>query len=370
LPPPIASEAVYPLIAEELGKAGTGAGRAKFLAEAALVVRTAASIDRVPDAGLEAALTAIERELHSFRHMALGDNSLRKADLVYPYAALSGLIRPSPFYECRLDDFARTGNRDPDRPAYRACEDQFILYMAGRAKLPALCDGHWAGFVSRVYDFNVEHCYWFTHRYLFASDMGAVETGLDWVAPAMLLVAAKAVRWDNVDLFFEAAFCALSSGALPEWVAAIDAWSERLLPRLLEQASGASRDVYHELFLYRLFRMRRDSLSVPPGPADHESAQAVVGLLDALASKSPQRIAETYLAARPVCRHRLFAEACLAKLDWLEGLARAGTLFDNEAMRSAARPAPDLYDNYLEMLGEAVEAIRRPGPGAEQACAA
>jgi hypothetical protein len=348
---------VFRLIAEELNGGEGGPARAKFLAEAALVSRAAGAIGAFSHSRIEQAVAAIERELRSFRHMALADNSLRAADLLYPYAALSGRIEPIPFYEIRLDAFARRTSGFADRPGYKCCEDKFILYMAGRGRLPAFCDADWPRFARRVHDFNAEHCYWFTHRYLYATDMGEADIGIDWVAPAMLLIVAKAAQWGDPDLFFEAAFCVLSTHPEPQWVFAVDALSETLLPNLLAKASDNMRDVYHELFLYSLFRMRRESLGLSPAASDDGSVQALTGLVDALLSKSPDKIAAGFFAAQPLCRHPFVAEICLEKLEWLKDVALTGSLFDNEALRSEAEPAPDLYAEYLKKVDGAAAAI-------------
>jgi hypothetical protein len=364
---------VFRFIAEELKDSDTGPARAKFLAEAALVARTAAS-DSLPHGRVDAAVAAIERALRGYRHMALGDNSLRASDLLFPYAALHGRIPPIAFYETRLDEFVRRRTALADRPGYRTCEDEFIAYMAGRGKLPAFCEEHWPRFVRRAHDFSVEHCYWFTHRYLYASDMGSVSVDIDWVAPAMLLIVAKAARWGDPDLFYEAAFCVLCAKPLPEWVAAIDTWSEALLPNLLARASDNMSDVYHELFLYSLFKMRRDRVDLPPARNGCGSARALTDFVDALMSKSPDKIGACYFSARPICRHPLLAEICIEKLAWLKDTAQNGTLFENEIRRSEAEPAPELLEEYADRVDAALDVIRRsllePEPPPARRCTA
>jgi hypothetical protein len=336
--------------------------RAKFVGEAALIARAVGLIAHEPDHRLDAVVAALEDELNSSSHMSLADNSLRAADMLYPYAALHGRIRPIPYYETWLDEFVRRRPAFPDRPDYRTCEDEYILYMAGRGKLPVFRNEAWSGSQRQVHDFNTEQCYCLTHRYIYATDMGQSDVGIGWVVPALLIVVGKATLWGNFDLFYEAAFCLLSADPSRQTILLVDSLSEAFLPELQRmQAQLGWDDVYHELLVYSLFRLRRDRI----GGSETRDRGGLGGILtefvNALGSKSPERIVRAHHDLGAVSPHSFFGEVCLEKLTWLKDMARLGVLFENEIMRSGMEAAPDLYGKYEDLVDGAIERIAGAG---------
>jgi hypothetical protein len=351
----------FRLVEDGLGLDAAGAARAKFIGEAALVGRAVGLIGTTSDARLDAVMTAVESELNGPRQMSLADNSLRMADLLYPYAAVRDRIPLIPFYEVWLDAFERRRPPIPDRPDYRVCEDQFILYMARRGKLPAFYAGSLSSFYKRVYDFTVEQCYWLTHRYIYSTDLGEFDAGIGWIAPALLIIVGKAALWDNMDLFYEAAFCALSTNLNRECILAIDGMAEGFRPRVVElQKANHVYEVYHELFVYSLFRLRRDRLDAPGTGEGDRQAAILTEFVGSLASKSSDRIVRAYRDMRTLSDHGFLAEVCLEKLNWLKEVAQARALFENEIRVSGGEAAPGLYEEYVGRVNLDLETLLDP----------
>jgi len=352
----------FRLVAAGLSDDAATVPRAKFVGEAGLIARAAGLIAPDPDPRLDAVVAALEQEFNSARHMSLADNALRPVDMLYPYAALHGRIRPIPYYETWLDEFVRRRPAFPDRPNYRICEDDFIIYMAGRGKLPTFSGDIWAGSQRKVYDFNTEQCYCLTHRYIYATDLGESDIAVGWVVPALLVIVGKAALWRNFDLFYEAAFCLISADSSRETVLLVDSLSEVFRPELLRmQAQETVDDVYHELFVYSLFRLRRDRIGASETPDEGRAGEILTEFVAALGSKSPDRIVRANRALCAVFPHLFFDEVCLEKLTWLKDMAGIGVLFENEIMRSAADPAPGLYAEYGQRVDAAMEAIAEIG---------
>ena len=181
------------------------AARDKFLCEFSIIARALHLLGSMQDSRLDAVVALLEKQLNSSHQISLADNSLRVAEALYPYAALSNYITRIEFYEIWLDEFARARHLIPDRPKFLDCEDKFILYMAGRSDyLPNLYTLiFWLTFYKKVYDFNIEQCYVLTHRYIYSTDFGQHAPAANWIAPALLIVVAKSALWKNFDLFFE-----------------------------------------------------------------------------------------------------------------------------------------------------------------------
>ncbi|TJW39836.1 MAG: hypothetical protein E5W83_30020, partial [Mesorhizobium sp.] len=235
------------------------AARDKFLGESAIIARALHLLGSRPDSRLDAVVALLEKQLNSSPQISLADNSLRIRELLYPYAALSDYIERIQFYEIWLDEFARVGQLIPDRPKFLHCEEEFILYMAGRGKLPALVSESFLSFYRRAYDFNVEQCYMLTHRYMYSTDFGQHDPTASWIAPALLIIVGKSALWGNFDLFFESAFCALSTNLVPHEIRLIDSLSKMFMPQLMSMLKQDDvQNVYHELFVYSLFKVRRD----------------------------------------------------------------------------------------------------------------
>jgi hypothetical protein len=349
----------FRLVTDGLNSGAAGALEFKFLGEGALVARAVRLIGSTPDSRLDAVVAALEREVKSSRHMSLADNSLRTADMLYPYAALSGCIQPIQFYEIWLDEFARGRQQIPDRPNYRDCEDDFIIYMAGRGSLPALANDSWFSFYKRVYDFNVEQCYWLTHRYIYSTDLGEFDAGVSWVAPALLIIIGKSARWGNFDLFCEAAFCALSTNLRRDDVLLIDSIFETFLPQLLRiQKQADIHEVYHELFVFSLFKLRRDKLGSSETGGDPSRGKILTNFVDCLSSKSSERIVRSLHQILSVSPHTFFVELCLEKLTWLAATAGIKTLFENEIRNSGMGIEPGVYDQYLARVNLDLEKLR------------
>lgn len=129
----------FRLVRDGLNGGVTGAAaRDKFLGELAIIARALHLLGSRQDSRLNAVVTLLEKQLISSHQISLADNSLRIAELLYPYAALSNYIERIQFYEIWLDEFARVRQLIPDRPKFLDSEAKFILYMAGRSKLPSL----------------------------------------------------------------------------------------------------------------------------------------------------------------------------------------------------------------------------------------
>ena len=232
-------------------------------AESAVIARALHLLGSRQDSRLDALFSLLAEQLNSSHHISLADNSLRIAQLLYPYAALSTYIERIQFYEIWLDEFARVKQPIPDRPKFLDCEDQFILYLAGRSKLPVLLSDYWPSFYKRTYDFSVEQCYVLTHRYIYSTDFGRQAPETSWIAPALLIIVGKSALWGNLDLFFESAFCALSTNLDPHEILLIDSLSKIFMPQLMGMLKqGDVQSAYHELFVYSLFKKQRDKASL------------------------------------------------------------------------------------------------------------
>jgi hypothetical protein len=348
----------FRLAADGLKNGIAAVAPAKFVGEAALIARAAGLIAPDADPRLDDVVAMLEQELNGARHMALADNALRPIDMLYPYAALHGRIQPIPYYETWLDTFVRRRPAIPDRPDYRVCEDDYVIYMAGRGDPPTLGGDNWAGSHRKVYDFNTEQCYCLTHRYIYATDLGEHGISVSWVAAALLIIVGKACLWKNFDLFHEAAFCLLSADRNPGTVHLIDSLSEDFQSEAQEMEARQTIDeVYHELFVYSLFKLRRDRIAIPKSRGDGRAGQFLKEFVASLGSKSPDRIVCAHDALRAKFQDPFLHEACLDKLSWLKETANLGVLFENEIMRSGAEPAPGFYAEYGRRVDAAIAAI-------------
>jgi len=355
----------FRLVLDGLNGAVTGAAaRDKFLCESAIMARAAHVLGSKHDSRLDAVIALLEKQLNSSHQISLADNSLRIAELLYPYAALSNYIGRIQFYEIWLDEFARMRQFIPDRPKFLDCEDQFILYMAGRSKLPALVRDSWHSFYKRAYDFNVEQCYVLTHRYMYSTDFGQHALAASWIAPALLIIAGKSALWGNFDLFFESAFCALSANLDPHEVLLIDSLSRMFMPQLKSMLKQDDvQNVYHELFVYTLFKMQRDRVFLSGTTSNASRGKLLTNFVASLASKSPDKIVQCLRAIQSVCPRAFYNEVCIEKLSWLSATAGMKTLFENE-IRSAGRELePGVYDEYRRLVNVEFEKLRSlPAP--------
>jgi hypothetical protein len=311
------------------------------------------------DRRLDAVVALLKKQLNSSHQISLADNSLRIAELLYPYAALSNLIERIQFYETWLDEFARVRQVIPDRPKFLDCEDQYILYMAGRSKLPTLVDDSCPSFYTRVYDFNVEQCYVLTHRYMYSTDFGQHAPAATWIAPALLIIVGKSALWGNFDLFFESAFCALSANLYPHEILLIDNLSKMFMPQLMSMLKqDGVQNVYHELFVYNLFKMQRDRV-VPSGSTSSTSPETTLtNFVASLGSKSPDKIVHCLREIQCVCPRAFYNQVCIEKLNWLVATAKIKILFENE-IRSAGRELePGVYDAYRRVVNVELEKLR------------
>jgi hypothetical protein len=303
------------------GIAGAAA-RDKFLCESAIVARALHLLGSKQDSRLDAVVQLLDKQLNSSDQISLAENSLRISELLYPYAALCNYIERIQFYEIWLDEFARMKQRIPDRPQFLDCEDKFILYMAGRGKLPALVSESCVSFYNKAYDFNVEQCYALTHRFMYSTDFGQHVPEASWIAPALLIIVGKSALWANFDLFFESAFCALSTNPHPDEFLLIDGLSQVFVPEL---TSLLKRDdvhnVYHELFVYSLFRMQRDRLVVSGSSKTSVGGNLLRNFVAALGSKSPDNIVQCLHAIQSVCPRAFYNEVSIEKLSWLAATA-------------------------------------------------
>ncbi|UWU94300.1 DUF6895 family protein [Bradyrhizobium sp. CB1015] len=355
----------FRLVLDGLNGAVTGAAaRDKFLCESAIMARAAHVLGSKQDSRLDAVIALLEKQLNSSHQISLADNSLRIAELLYPYAALSNYIGRIQFYEIWLDEFARVRQFIPDRPKFLDCEDQFILYMAGRSKLPALVSDSWHSFYKRAYDFNVEQCYVLTHRYMYSTDFGQHALAVSWIAPALLIIAGKSALWGNFDLFFESAFCALSANLDPHEVLLIDSLSRMFMPQLKSMLKQDDvQSVYHELFVYSLFKMQRDRVFLSGTTSNASRGKLLTNFVASLASKSPDKIVQGLRAIQSVCPRTFYNEVCIEKLSWLSATAGMKTLFEKE-IRSAGRELePGVYDEYRRLVNVEFEKLRSlPAP--------
>lgn len=336
----------------------TDVARAKFLGEAALIARALHLIGSSRESDLRALVSVLERELNSWHQISLADNSLRVADLLYPYAALRDYITAIPFYETWLDEFAARRQLVPDRPSYRDCEDQFIAYMAGRGNLPELQDDSLRALYRRMHDFNVEQCYCLTHRYMYATDLGQRELQNDWIGPALLIIIGKSALWKNFDLFFEAAFCALSTNPSRDEVLLIDNLSKLFLPQFKELTQGDIYECYHELFVYALFKLRRDRIRVSSELPDAGSGRVLTNFVESLGSKILHNVVRSLSEIQSIRPHAFYNELCMEKLAWLAATARSQTLFETEIRKSGRGLEPGAYDEYHRQVIEELEKLR------------
>ena len=248
----------FRLVRDGLNGGMTGAAaRDKFLCKSAVIARALHHLGLSQDSRLDAVLALLEKQLNSSHQISLADNSLRVAEALYPYAALSNYITRIEFYEIWLDEFARARHLIPDRPKFLDCEDKFILYMAGRSDLPNLTCNFWLTFYKKVYDFNIEQCYVLTHRYIYSTDFGQHAPAANWIAPALLIVVAKSALWKNFDLFFKSAFCALATNLHSDEILLIDSLSQMFMAQLMSMLKQSDvQNVYHELFVYSLYKVQ------------------------------------------------------------------------------------------------------------------
>ncbi|MBO4226451.1 DUF6895 family protein [Bradyrhizobium neotropicale] len=350
----------FRLVVDGLNGAVTGAAaRDKFFCESAIMARALHLLGSKQDSRLDAVVALLEKQLNSSHQISLADNSLRIAELLYPYAALSNFIARIQFYEIWLDEFARVRQFNPDRPKFLDCEDQYILYMAGRSKLPTLVSDPCPSFYKRTYDFNVEQCYVLTHRYMYSTDFGQHAPAASWIAPALLIIVGKSALWGNFDLFFESAFCALSANLDPHEILLIDNLSKMFMPQLTSLLKQDDvQNVYHELFVYSLFKMQRDRVVLSGTTSNTSRGTTLTNFVASLASKSPDKIVQCLRAMQYVCPRAFYNEVCIEKLNWLAVTAGIRTLFENE-IRSAGRELePGVYDDYRRVVNVELEKLR------------
>jgi hypothetical protein len=355
----------FRLVQDGLNGGVTGAAaRDKFLCESAVIARAQHLLGSKHDSALDAVVALLEKHLNSSHQISLADNSLRIAELLYPYAALSNYIERVQFYEIWLDEFARVRQPIPDRPKFLDCEDKFILYMAGRGELPALLSDSWPSFYKKAYDFSIEQCYVLTHRYLYSTDFGRYAPAASWIAPALLIVLGKSALWANFDLFFEAAFCALSTNLDPEEILLIDNLSEMFRPQLMSMLKQDDiQSVYHELFVYRLFKLRRDRFPRSSATSNGHLGKILTNFVASLGSKSPDKIVQCLQVIQSVCPRDFYKEACIEKLSWLAATAGLRTLFENEVRISGTQLGPGVYDEYRRLVNVEAEKLRSlPAP--------
>ncbi|MEY9560442.1 DUF6895 family protein [Sinorhizobium fredii] len=350
----------FRLVRDGLNGGVTGAAaRDKFFSESAIIARALHLLGSRQDSRLDAVVALLEKQLNSSHHISIADNSLRIAQLLYPYAALSDYITRIQFYEIWLDEFARVRRLIPDRPKFLDCEDKFILYLAGRGKLPSLVSDSWLPFYNKVYDFSVEQCYVLTHRYIYSTDFGQHDPAASWIAPALLIIVGKSALWGNFDLFFESAFCALSTNLDPHEILLIDSLSKMFMPQLMSMLKQDDvQEVYHELFVYSLFKMQRDRV-VPSGTtSDPIRGEILTDFVASLGSKSPDKIVHCLHAIQSVFPRAFYNEMCIEKLSWLAATAGIKTLFENEIMTSGRELQPGVYDEYLGLVNVGLEQLR------------
>lgn len=311
------------------------------------------------DSRLDAVVALLDKQLNSSHQISLADNSLRIAELLYPYAALRNYIKRIQFYEVWLDEFARVRQFIPDRPKFLDCEDQFILYMAGRSTLPALVSDSSSSFYKRAYDFNVEQCYVLTHRYMYSTDFGQHASSASWIAPTLLIIVGKSALWANFDLFFESAFCALSANLEPHEILLIDCLSKMFVPKLMNMLKQDDvQSTYHELFVYSLFKIQRDKVVLSETTSNASQGKILTDFVASLASKSPNKIVQCLRAMQYVRPRAFYNEVCIEKLSWLAATAEINTLFENE-IRSAGRELePGVYDEYRRLVNVELEKLR------------
>jgi hypothetical protein len=350
----------FQLVRDGLNAGVTGAAaRDKFISESAIVARALHLLGSRHDSRLDAVVALLEKQLNSSDQISLADNSLRITELLYPYAALSNYIQRIQFYEIWLDEFARMRRLIPDRPKFLDCEDEFILYMSGRGKLPALASDSWLPFYKRVYDFNVEQCYVLTHRYIYSTDFGRHDPSASWIAPTLLIIVGKSALWRNFDLFFESAFCALSTNLHSHEILLIDSLSKMFTPQLMSMIKqGDVQEVYHELFVYSLFKMQRDSVSLPETATVSEQGEVLTNFVASLCSKSPDKIVNCLHAIQSVCPRAFYNEVCIEKLSWLAATARSNTLFEKEIRSAGRKLQPSVYDEYRGIVNIELEKLR------------
>jgi hypothetical protein len=349
----------FRLVRDGLNGGVTGAAaRDKFLCESAIIARALHLLGSRQDSRLDAVVALLEKQLNSSHQISLADNSLRIAELLYPYAALSNYIERIQFYEIWLDEFARVRQLIPDRPKFLDCEDKFILYMAGRSKLPTLVSDSWPSFYKRAYDFNVEQCYVLTHRYIYSTDFGQHAPAASWIAPALLIIVAKSALWGNFDLFFESAFCALSTNLDPHEILLIDSLSKMFMPQLMSMLKQDDvQNVYHELFVYSLFKMQRDRV-VLSTTSNASRGKILTNFVASLGSKAPDKIAQGLHAIQSVCPRAFYNEVCIEKLSWLAATAGMKTLFENEIRSSGRELEPGVYDEYRRLVNVELGKLR------------
>ncbi|MCA1371581.1 hypothetical protein I6F15_30340 [Bradyrhizobium sp. BRP14] len=355
----------FRLVRDGLNGGVTGAAaRDKFFSESAIIARALHLLGSRQDSRLDAVVALLEKQLNSSHHISLADNSLRISELLYPYAALSNYVKRIQFYEIWLDEFARARQLIADRPKFLDCEDKFILYLAGRGKLPSLVSDSWLSFYNKVYDFSVEQCYVLTHRYIYSTDFGQHDPAASWIAPALLIIVGKSALWGNFDLFFESAFCALSTSLDPHEVLLIDSLSKMFMPQLMSMLKQDDvQEVYHELFVYSLFKMQRDRV-VPSGTtSDPNRGRILTNFVASLGSKSPDKIVHCLHAIQSVCPRVFYNEVCIEKLTWLTAMAGTKTLFENEIRISGRELQPGVYDEYRRLVNVELEKLRNlPAP--------
>lgn len=343
------------------------AARDKFLCESAIIARALHLLGPRGDARLDDVVALLEKQLNSPHQISLADNSLRISELLYPYAALSKYIDRTQFYEIWLDEFARVRQHVPDRPEFLDCEDAFILYMSGRGKLPTLVNDNSLSFYNKIYDFKVEQCYVLTHRYMYSTDFGEHAPAATWIAPALLMIAGKSALWGNFDLFFESAFCALSTNLDAYEISLIDGLSEMFLPQLASMLKADDiQAVYHELFVFSLFRMQREKLIHSGTAADSGRGKVLTDFVASLSSKSPANIVNCLDAIQSVCPRAFYNEVCIEKLAWLVAAAKTEILFENEIRTSGMELEPGVYTEYRRLANVKLERLR--SAAASEAC--
>jgi hypothetical protein len=360
VPHPLDELPFFRLVRDGLnGGVTDAAARDKFFGESAIVARMLHVLVSRQDSRLDAVVALLEKHLNSSHHISLADNSLRIAELLYPYAALSHYIERIQFYEIWLDEFARVRQLIPDRPEFLDCEDKYILYLTGRGRLPALVSDSRLHFYRRIYDFNVEQCYILTHRYIYSTDFGQHNSAASWIAPALLIVVGKSALWGNFDLFFESAFCALSTNLDPHEILLIDSLSKMFKPQLMSMLKQDDvQKVYHELFVYSLFKIQRDRVVLSGTTRDPIRGEILTDFIASLGSKSPDKIVHCLHAIQSICPRPFYNEVCIDKLSWLEATAGIKTLFENEIMSSGRELQPNVYDEYRELVNAKLEQLR------------